>query len=109
ELDLHHEVLVCADQAEQFVRRGLLNVRLQQQRGGERQNAEANVRDIELPVEINAQQHVPARGDRAFRCVPQNARCQTGHLKAEASQHVAQKQVLLETIAATPGAHQLLL
>ncbi len=85
------------------------HVRLQQQRSGEGQNAEANVRDISDPVEINTQQHVAARGDRAFRCVPQNPRRQTGHLKAEASQHVAQKQVLLEAIAAAAGAHQLLL
>src|SRR5439155_8446172 len=91
------------------VRRRLLDVRLQQQGSAQRQDSKAHVSDVAPPLQINAQQHVTSRGDRTFRCAPQNARRQTGDLKADAAEHMAEEQVLLEAIAATPGTDQLLL
>ena len=87
QLDLHDEVLACAHQAERLVRRRLLDVRLQQQGSAQRQDSKAHVSDVAPPLQINAQQHVTSRGDRTFRCAPQNARRQPSDLKADAAEH----------------------
>jgi hypothetical protein len=87
----------------------LLKVGDQGQRCGQRQAAKANIRKICLPMQLDTQQHMPARRDNLIRYVPANPRSQPAHLEAQGEQDGAQKQVLLEAIAATTTLNQLVL
>ena len=108
-LGLHYKLFACFEKAERLVWRGLLDVGLEPQRPRERHATEADISNETFIIQIDAKQHVATGGDRAFGCVPQNARREAGHLKAEGFQRMAEKKVLLETIAAATVAHDFLL
>jgi hypothetical protein len=106
--------LAVVREAQQRVRRALRHVGHERQRGVHQVAAEAGIGDAGhgLPalVHRHLQQHVVARARRGLgRAHPHHARGQRRHLEAQGFQGELEQQVLLETVAAAAGPHELVL
>lgn len=81
-------MIVSRGDTEGLVRGFLFRAGLQQQRCGQGQAAEADIGDVGPPSELDAQQHVAARGDGIFRLAPKHARGKAADLEAKRFQRM---------------------
>lgn len=86
---------------------GLHDVCFKAQRHSRRLDAEPDVNDVGMRVQIDTQQHVAARCHDAVGRVPSHSAGETRDPETKRCEHLPEEQVLLIAIAAAPFPYEL--
>src|SRR5262249_47999885 len=95
---LQYKIPVRVDEPERLMRSGLLNIRDQAQRCCQSQATKTDISDVVLACQLDQQQHVTALAYHALRRIPHHARREARYIKPQRTQHMAEKQILLEAV-----------
>ena len=87
----------------------LLEPGLEQQRRRQRQPAEADIGDVSSSIELDAEQHVAARGNSVVGLAPQHPRGKAAGLEAKRLQRMQENQIVLVAITAAAAREDLVL